>query len=441
MKPITQDQYKEIEKFHNYMKKILTKTRKQYGIKKTKFKFASKMLLKLRPPWKGGNKNKKGGMQRANAADITVSNETAQMVSEIARDAQNAPTNNNTLSLRRGNVTIENADPDVILALQGNEEAIQRLLQEKNLHQQRVTLLRMVFSGITIGITWEVYHLFDNFHQATNTISTTINPVNTPTWRNRISNTANNMYNRMISPVPAPPPALPAPEPGMIQWMMNWVTSGGSSIVYRTRIMLAWVAEILNDLVGLGQVGISTVVFIMLALTFMLIINMYENGVAIWTPLGGFDTRRRGITLNTSNMEGSQTTTTQQPREQQNHRPPPRRELQYLGRIRANRLRRNRAKSRKKDKEYYEAAFKGRKKNNFKFEKGGYTNKRRKQGGHHLYKRLGISKYATKKQIRNAYKKLKKKKRLTKKIKYAYKILSKTKTRRRYNNQYKKRRH
>ena len=435
MKPITQDQYKEIEKFHNYMKKLLTKTRKLYGIEEEEFKFASPTLLKLRPPWKGGNKNKKGGMQRANAPDITLGRQTAQMVSEIARDAPNAPTNNNTLSLRRGNVTIENADPTVVLALQGNEEAIQRLLQEKNLKEQRVTLLRMVFSGITIGITWEVYHLFENFHQATNTISTTINPVNTPTWRNRISNTANNMYNRMISPAPAPapPPALPAPEPGMIQWMMNWVTSGGSSIFYRSRIMLAWVAEILNDLVGLGQVGISTVVFIMLAVTFMLIIHMYENGVAIWTPLGGFDTRPGRISIGTNNMEGTVTRENNNNNNNNNN----------------NRRRRRRRSSRRRPalgpitgmrRRTMNAAMGNTSNRQFRFGGGRFT-KRRKQGGHHLYIRLGISKYATKKQIRNAYKKLKKKKRLTKKIKYAYKILSKSKTRRRYNNQYKKRRH
>ena len=45
------------------------------------------------------------------------------------------------------------------------------------------------------------------------------------------------------------------------------------------------------------------------------------------------------------------------------------------------------------------------------------------RGGHHLYKRLGVKKYATKKQIKKAYQKLKRKKKLTKKVKKAYKIL------------------
>jgi len=60
------------------------------------------------------------------------------------------------------------------------------------------------------------------------------------------------------------------------------------------------------------------------------------------------------------------------------------------------------------------------------------------KGGHHLYKRLGVSKYASQKQIKKAYNKLKKKKKLTQKIKYAYKILSKKKSRKKYNAKYKK---
>ena len=63
---------------------------------------------------------------------------------------------------------------------------------------------------------------------------------------------------------------------------------------------------------------------------------------------------------------------------------------------------------------------------------------RKMKGGHHLYKRLGVSKYATKKTIKNAYNKLKKRNKLTSKVKRAYKILSKNKTRKQYNNKYKK---
>lgn len=63
---------------------------------------------------------------------------------------------------------------------------------------------------------------------------------------------------------------------------------------------------------------------------------------------------------------------------------------------------------------------------------------RKKKGGHHLYKILKVSKYASQKQIKKAYKNLKKKKKLTKKVKYAYKILSKKKTRKQYNSKYKK---
>ena len=70
--------------------------------------------------------------------------------------------------------------------------------------------------------------------------------------------------------------------------------------------------------------------------------------------------------------------------------------------------------------------------------KGGRRKTRKMKGGHHLYKRLGISKYASQKQIKKAYNKLKKKKKLTKKVKYAYKILSKKKSRKKYNAKYKK---
>ena len=62
---------------------------------------------------------------------------------------------------------------------------------------------------------------------------------------------------------------------------------------------------------------------------------------------------------------------------------------------------------------------------------------RAKSGGHHLYKRLGVSKYASRKQIKKRYNKLKSQRKLTKKIKEAYKILSNKKSRKKYNHGYK----
>ncbi len=64
--------------------------------------------------------------------------------------------------------------------------------------------------------------------------------------------------------------------------------------------------------------------------------------------------------------------------------------------------------------------------------------RRKQQGGHHLYKRLGVSKYASQKLIRKAFKTLKKKRKANKKVKEAYKILSNKKTRKQYNNRYRK---
>ena len=59
-------------------------------------------------------------------------------------------------------------------------------------------------------------------------------------------------------------------------------------------------------------------------------------------------------------------------------------------------------------------------------------------GGHHLYKRLHVSKYATRKHIRKTFKKIKKKGKVTRKIRHAYKVLSNKKSRKKYNNRYRK---
>ena len=69
---------------------------------------------------------------------------------------------------------------------------------------------------------------------------------------------------------------------------------------------------------------------------------------------------------------------------------------------------------------------------------GGRRKTKKMKGGHHLYKRLGVSKYASQKQIRKAFKTLKKKRKANKKVKEAYKILSNKKTRKQYNDKYKK---
>lgn len=61
-------------------------------------------------------------------------------------------------------------------------------------------------------------------------------------------------------------------------------------------------------------------------------------------------------------------------------------------------------------------------------------------GGHHLYKRLRVSKYASGKHIRKTFKKIKKKGKVTRKIRHAYKVLSNKKSRKKYNKRYKKRR-
>lgn len=71
--------------------------------------------------------------------------------------------------------------------------------------------------------------------------------------------------------------------------------------------------------------------------------------------------------------------------------------------------------------------------------KRGKRGKGTQSGGHHLYKRLGVSKYASRKQIKSRYKKLKSQRKLTKKIKEAYKVLSNERSRKRYNQSYRRR--
>tara|TARA_B100000902_G_C27214659_1_gene866309 strand:- start:512 stop:757 length:246 start_codon:yes stop_codon:yes gene_type:complete len=60
------------------------------------------------------------------------------------------------------------------------------------------------------------------------------------------------------------------------------------------------------------------------------------------------------------------------------------------------------------------------------------------RGGHHLYKRLGVRRNARTSEIKKAYEKIKKKKKkVPKRVKEAYKILSNTKTRKKYLDSYK----
>ena len=64
--------------------------------------------------------------------------------------------------------------------------------------------------------------------------------------------------------------------------------------------------------------------------------------------------------------------------------------------------------------------------------------RRKKRGGHHLFKRLGVSRKATKRQIKKAYEKIKKKGKLSKRVKFAYRKLSNPKSRKKYIDSYKK---
>ena len=67
---------------------------------------------------------------------------------------------------------------------------------------------------------------------------------------------------------PAPVPQIAPPPEGLATWMINWAFSGGNNIVYRIRIVLAWFAEVLNDLVGTGQLAGTIATFILLTIVY-----------------------------------------------------------------------------------------------------------------------------------------------------------------------------
>ena len=95
---------------------------------------------------------------------------------------------------------------------------------------------------------------------------------------------------------------MPPPPEGWVSWMMNWTFSSGNNIIYRSRIVLAWFAEVLHDLVGTGQLAATIATFILLTIVSILILKMFENGIQLWFGFAGIDTRQapRQITNNTT---------------------------------------------------------------------------------------------------------------------------------------------
>ena len=280
---ITQKQWEELNRFHKKMQEYS-------GLKG---KFASKMLLKLRPKWKGGG----GNQSRAANEDIT--NDVVEYSNEMRHTATQG---NNQLVLNRQDVHVDLArvDRTLAIALFGSNEvdrnaAIRAILLPQQIHNYGGLLVRLLNLGMIIWGTYTTWDLFDNISGVSRAILNTIQIPPSPSppatsWANGFG-----LLGRGPAPVPAP--ALPAPPQGYMSWMFSWVMGGGEAFAHRSRLVLAWFADLLNELVGAGQLGVTIAVFILLTIAALLIISMYENGVQLWFGLGGIDTRRNAAAL------------------------------------------------------------------------------------------------------------------------------------------------
>ena len=295
---LSNNELKEIQKFHKKMQKIT-------GLKGNKFaNNIMNKLLKNRSPWKrgGGTRNNQLGPPRGPNVDlvddVTRYSQTIQRV-----DRRNQTINNATLVQLQHNGNLTAVER---LAIQGNQRAIDQVLLQSQMNSIGQFLLRLLLTGMTLGGTYQTWHLFDNLTRVTrNTLDTVTPPtpasppssVPSPSYRNLFGLLGNGQ-----APAPAPVPQLPAPPEGWVSWMMNWALSSGNNIIYRSRIVLAWFAEVLHDLVGTGQLAATIATFILLTIVSILILKMFENGVQVWVGIAGIDTREapRQITNNTN---------------------------------------------------------------------------------------------------------------------------------------------
>ena len=173
---LSNNELKEIQKFHKKMQKIT-------GLKGNKFanKIMNK-LLKNRSPWKGGGtRNNQLGHPRGPNVDLV--NDVTRYSQTIQRNDRNQTINNATLVQlqQNGNLTAVER-----LAIQGNQRAINQVLLQAQMNSIGQFLLRLLLTGMTLGGTYQTWHLFDNLTTVTR-----------------------NTLNTVTPPTPAPAPALP----------------------------------------------------------------------------------------------------------------------------------------------------------------------------------------------------------------------------------------
>lgn len=294
---LSNNELKKIQNFHKKMQKIT-------GLKGNKFanKIMNK-LLKNRSPWKrgGGTRNNQLGPPRGPNVDLV--DDVGGYIERIHRTDRNQTINNATLVQLQHNGNLTAVER---LAIQGNQRAINQVLLQARMNSIGQFLLRLLLTGMTLGGTYQTWHLFDNLTRVTrNTLDTVTPPTPAPPPSALPQRSYRNLFGLLgngEAPAPAPVPQLPPPPEGWVSWMMNWAFSSGNNIIYRSRIVLAWFAEVLHDLVGTGQLAATIATFILLTIVSILILRMYENGVQVWIGVAGIDTREvpSQITNNTN---------------------------------------------------------------------------------------------------------------------------------------------
>lgn len=369
---LSNNELKKIQNFHKKMQKIT-------GLKGNKFanKIMNK-LLKNRSPWKrgGGTRNNQLGPPRGPNVDLV--NDVTRYSQTIQRTDRNQTINNATLVQLQQN---DNLTAVERLAIQGNQQAINQVLLQARMNSIGQFLLRLLLTGMTLGGTYQTWHLFENLTMVTrNTLNTVTPPTPAPPPSSVPSPSYRNLFGLLgngQAPAPAPVPQLPAPPEGWVSWMMNWAFSGGNNIIYRSRIVLAWFAEVLHDLVGTGQLAATIATFILLTIVSILILKMFENGVQVWVGIAGIDTREapRQITNNTNSLPTLRRGTSDTIRNRLTNTPgyaiediPEERRLITRDDTTLRQRRRAHSKSRKKKKKALKNAFSsGRNNNNFRF--------------------------------------------------------------------------
>ena len=283
---LSNNELKEIQNFNKKMKKIT-------GL--TGNKFANNImnnLLKKRSPWKKGGGGTNNNQLASNAPNVEIVRDLMEYGQTIQGNDRNQTINNATLIQLQQNSNLTVVER---LAIQGNQRAINQVLLQAQMNSIGQFLLRLLLTGMTLGGTYRTWYLFDNLSRVTrNALETVTPPAPAPAPAPAPTISYRNLFGLLgtgATQAPAPVPQIAPPPEGLATWMIKWAFSGGNNIVYRIRIVLAWFAEVLNDLVGTGQLAGTIATFILLTIVSLFILKMYENGIQLWVGFAGIDTR------------------------------------------------------------------------------------------------------------------------------------------------------